>query len=422
MRLVTLCIICCGIAAGSALAQPATGAVISLEEALRAARDNLDVSVARHAVAAAQADVLAANHAPAPVLSAKAASIDLQNGVGPGHVLTRKRIDKAIGLDWTWERGDKRVLRTRAAELGAQAARDDLADIRAQQQLATQEAFWQLLAAQQRLAEMRAIGNGFGELTRIAERRVKAGDLAAQDALRTRIEAERAAIDVEAAELERQRAALALGQRVRPGTASAALPTLHAQGEWPALAIAAPPAASWEQLTSQRPEVRAARARLSAAQAALDGAMALRKTDVTLGASFDHYPGTSNRLLELRLQVPLQWGYSFQGEIGRAQAELDQARDALEQTLRGAATELQALSFDVANAADRALRYEQEILPRARQAGDAAQLAYDKGAMPLSDLLDARRILRTTLMDAITARADHARAVTAWQLRTTPNE
>ena len=43
-----------------------------------AARDNSDVALAGHALAAARADILAADHAPAPVLSAKAASIDLQ--------------------------------------------------------------------------------------------------------------------------------------------------------------------------------------------------------------------------------------------------------------------------------------------------------------------------------------------------------
>ena len=50
--------------------------------------------------------------------------------------------------------------------------------------------------------------------------------------------------------------------------------------------------------------------------------------------SLDHYPGTSTRLLELRLQVPIQspslGGYDYRGEIMRAMAQQQQAESALD--------------------------------------------------------------------------------------------
>ena len=49
-----------------------------------------------------------------------------------------------------------------------------------------------------------------------------------------------------------------------------------------------------------------------------------------------------------------------------------------------------------------------------------AEFAYTKGALNLADLLDARRTLRTTGLEALAARADHAKAATAWRLRTQP--
>jgi cobalt-zinc-cadmium efflux system outer membrane protein len=49
-----------------------------------------------------------------------------------------------------------------------------------------------------------------------------------------------------------------------------------------------------------------------------------------------------------------------------------------------------------------------------------AELAYSRGALPLVDLIDARRTLRTVLLEEVAARADHARAWTAWQLRQAP--
>lgn len=398
-----------------ALAQTPASAAVSLEQALQAARNNLDVALARNALAAARADVVSANRAPFPVLTAKLGQMDLQNGIGDGNFMTEKRVDKSIGLDWTWERGNKRELRTLTAERAATAAQADLDEIRTQQLLGVQAGFYNLLAAQERLAQVTLIERSAAQLASAAQKRLQAGDLAAQDAARTEIEAQRARSDVQLAELDRQRAALLLWQFT-------GLPTppdrLQAQTDWPALAGDRTVAHHLDVLVDARPDVRAAQARLQAAQAALDGSTAQRRSDITWGASYDHYPGTSTALMELRMQMPLQWGYSYQGEIARATAQLAQAQDALEKIRRQAQAELQRLQQEALNTAQRARMYETDILPRARKVADGAELAYSKGAMSLTDLLDARRTLRATLLDALAARADYAKATGAWQLRT----
>jgi len=125
--------------------------------------------------------------------------------------------------------------------------------------------------------------------------------------------------------------------------------------------------------------------------------------------------------VELRMQMPLQWGYSYQGEIGRAAAQLALAQDTLEKLRRLARIELQRLQHEALSTAQRARIYETSILPRARKVAEGAELAFSKGAMSLTDLLDARRTLRTTLLDALAARTDYARAAVAWQLRTQPD-
>jgi cobalt-zinc-cadmium efflux system outer membrane protein len=398
-----------------ALAQAPASAAVSLEQALQAARNNLDVALARNALAAARADIVSANRAPLPVLTTKLSQMDLQNGIGEGNFMTEKRVDKSIGLDWTWERGNKRELRTLTAERAATAAQADLDEIRTQQLLGVQAGFYNLLAAQERLTQVTQIERSAAQLAITAQKRVQAGDLAAQDAARTEIEAQRARSDVQLAELDRQRAALMLWQFT-------GLPTppeqLQAQTGWPALTGDMPMTNSLDALVDARPDVRAALARVQAAQAALDGSTALRRSDITWGASYDHYPGTSTALIELRMQMPLQWGYSYQGEIARANAQLAQAQDGLERTRRQARAELQRLQQEALNTAQRARAYEVDILPRARKVAEGAELAYSKGAMSLTDLLDARRTLRATLLDALTARADYAKAAGAWQLRT----
>jgi cobalt-zinc-cadmium efflux system outer membrane protein len=398
-----------------AQAQAPASEAVSLNQALQAARDNLDVALARHAVAGAQADIVSANRAPFPTLSASVSGLDLQNGNGDGNFFTEKRVDKSIGLDWTWERGNKRELRTLGAQRAAAAAQADLDDIRTQQQLATLAGFYDLLAAQERLTQVSLIERSAAQLATSAQKRVQAGDLAAQEAARTEIEAQRAGSDVQLADLDRQRAALILWQLTGLPTPSE---RLQAQADWPALTGGSAPAKEIETLVEARPDVRAAQARVQAAQAALDGSSAQKYADITWGASYDHYPGTSTALIALRMQMPLQWGYSYQGEIGRATAQLAQAQDMLEKTRRLARAELQRLQQEAINTAQRARTYETEILPRARKVAEGAELAYSKGALSLTDLLDARRTLRATVIDALAARTDFAKATGAWQLRT----
>jgi cobalt-zinc-cadmium efflux system outer membrane protein len=343
--------------------------------------------------------------------------IDLQNGIGGGNPLTQRRIDKGVGLDWTWERGDKRGLRTEGARRNAAAAAADLDEIRTLQKLAAQAAFFDLLAAQGRIEQLTVIERSARQTADTARARLKAGDLAVQDAARADIEAERVQADGASAQLDLQRAQFMLAQLTGREAQAA---SLSAQADWPA-DEAANTAAGVDALVDGRADVRAAAERVRAAESALQGSSAQRQSDITWGASVDHYPGTSTRLVEFRLAMPLAFGYRFEGEIGRAQAQLDQARDALEKTRRAAATELQRLRAEAATAAQRAQRYRGEIVPRSREVAERAEQAYNKGALPLTDLLDARRTLRAVLLEALAARTELAKAQGAWQLRSAGN-
>lgn len=388
---------------------------ITLQQALQAAQENLDVAMARRAFAGAQADVASADRAPLPVLSTSVSQIDLKNGNGNGRVLQDRTYDKSVGLDWTWERGNKRELRTQSAQRAADAARADLDETGLQQRLAALAAFYELLAAQERVSEVTQIDSNATELAGIAARRLRAGDLSAQDTARTEIEAQRTRAELRQAELDRQRAALELWQL----TALSPTPRqLQARADWPGQ----PPASlgndsALDALVDDRADVRAARARVDAAQAALDGSNALKKADITWGVAYNHYPGTSPALMELRMSMPLQWGYSYQGEIGRASAQLGQAQDLLEKTRRQARQEFERLQHEVRSSAERVAAFDTEILPRARRVAEGAELAYRRGALSLTDLLDARRTLRVTALDAVAARNDYAQALGSWQLR-----
>ncbi|MDQ6881032.1 MAG: TolC family protein [Pseudomonadota bacterium] len=384
--------------------------IVSLAQVLQAARENTDVLLARDALSAAQADIATADHPQVPVLSIKASSIDLQHGIGGGNFLRDKRIDKSVGVDWTWERGHKREARTRSAVYTAQAARADLEEAQVLQQLAAASAYYDLLAVQERIEHVAAIGRSAGEVAESAQRRLSAGDLSLQEALRAGVEAQRAVADLRAAQGERQRAEVALAQ------ATGFTPSLGAEAVWPSPAAGMATAVELEA----RGDVRAARQRVQAAQAALDGAIALRQNDVTVGSSIDHLPGTSTRQVELRLQVPLNGlfgAYHFKGEIDRARAQLAQAQGQLVKVERTANADMLRQQQDLRAAAARADLYGTVIVPQARRIAAMADLAYSKRAMSLTDLIEARRTLRNVLLEDVAAKADHARAAVSWQLR-----
>lgn len=394
---------------------------ITLRDVLRSINDSAEVRLARQAQAGAEADVLSADHAPLPVLSSKLSQIDLQNGLGAGDWLGRKRIDKAIGIDWTYERGDKRLHRTSAAKSLVAATAAEIQETQLQQMLAGQAAYFDWLAARERVQMATMMEAASRESVNAAQMRLKAGDLSQQDTSRIEIDAARVGVDKSTAQLDLARAIIALAQITnrRDVAAVSAEPV-----EWPnvtdyklTLAVGDEDASS---LIATRGDVKASRERVSAAMSALDGAYALQKVDPTWGISFDHYPGTSTRLIELRVQIPLTWGYRYQGEAARAQSDLKQAELNVERVLRDARTELARLHEEALAMARRTASFDKDIVPRASQVASQAEFAYKRGALSLTDLLDARRSLRTTQLDALAARADLAKARTALMLRTDP--
>ena len=402
--------------AAPSLGTPApASSVLGLQEVLQAARQSPEVLAAQRAVNAARAEVLSADRAPAPTLSAGVASIDLQNGNGSGSFWSQKRIDKSLGLDWTWERGNKRALRTETAVHSAKAAQADSQEVLLLQQINAQAAFYDLLAAQQRLQAVQAISQSAKQLAHSAQLRLKAGDLSAQDAARIQVEAERSRAEEQSAALDRQQAVWALSQFT-----GLAVPRggWQVQGEWPAsTADTAQADALLETLIEQRPDVIAARERLVAAQTALQSAQALRQADPSIGTSFDHFPGTSTRLMALRISMPLNGWQRFDGDIARALAQEEQSQALLQKTLLQAHADLGALVQARQISAQRLQIFESSILIQATQVAAQAETAYNKGGLTLTDLLDARRTLKTIQLEALAARNAHAKALGAWQLR-----
>lgn len=377
-----------------------------------------EVRLARHALRGTEADVLAAGQRPNPQLSLNVTSLSARPGMGSGGPRD-KMMDSVVGLSQTIERGDKRGLRVRGAEARVAAARGDLADTVRQRRLSLRQAYCDLLLAQDRLRIAEDAAALYRESLEAAERRLKAGDLAATEASRQRVEALRAANDARQAAADLENAQLALAYLI--GAPSQAK-ILRAGDTWPAVTGAVSPHGDEVE---RRADVRAALARVSAAEAARELARAQKTRDVTVGVQFEHNPTGSSYASNsygVNVAVPLLWNHAYEGEILRAEADLDAARDMLEKTRAQAGAELASARAALDAAADMARRYDGGLLAEARRVAQAAEFAYQKGALGMMDLLDARRTYRAVQMDAAAAKAGYAKALAAWRAATAGEE
>jgi len=372
---------------------------------------NRELQLAKRAVEGAEADILTAGAPPNPSLSIGSSQISPSNGIGSGG-LRDKRIDTVIGLSQLFERGNKRGLRAGAAQFNATASRSDRAEVERQQKVALYGAYYDLVLAQEKLRISGETATSFEKTTDAAKLRLKAGDIAPTELARISVDGLRAQNDARAARADQERAQLALAYMIG---AEREATRIHAADNWPEIQRPAD-TPEIERLLDGRADVQAARARVGAAEKVRDLARALRTRDVTAGVQYERFPGdASNNSYGLFVSVPLFTSYYYEGEIRRAESDLQAARDNLDRVRALALGEIAKSRSDLQSAAERLQRFREVLLNAAQKAADGAEFAYTRGAIGVMDLLDARRQLYATRLEAVAVQADYAKALAAWQ-------
>lgn len=377
-----------------------------------------DLLLARNALGGAAADRTIAGQSPNPTLSVQTVNIDPQRGVGTGPAW-RQSVDTTVGVAWQIERGRKRELRIAGSEAGQAAARADLAEARREVELGVTLAYYELKRSADRLAliddtlalQQRAID--------IAQRRLQAGDIAKVDVARLQVDLARSQAERVQADSERTMArrslALAMGlDPSQPGDLQADDPYLAPparQGEEGGDTPPAPPDAQ----ALQRPDVQAAERRLQQARAQRDLAEALTRRDVTWGVSAERFPPDNRGSLGLSVSVPLFWEHQYEGERRKAALGIEAAELVLRRQRQWALLEARQADDRRQAARQRLQRLEGLALPAAQQALAAIEVAQQRGAASLTDVLDARRQLHAVQLDVVDARAEQARAQATWQ-------
>jgi len=411
---VTFC--CCAAAHG---AQPSSGTTelypdlsrltLQQAESLFVMRSR-ELQAARRNLEGAEADKLSAAARPNPVAALNMSGLGPRNTTVNGVSVTRYP-DTIVSLSQTFERGNKRELRTEAAQFGIDASRSDLVDALRLQQVALAAAYYDLLFAQSRARIAEDSAQLFRRTVAAVELRLKAGDLPATAVARIRVDALRSENEARVARAEVEKAQTALAYLIG---AEVEARRIVADDAWPA---ATPPREpNIEEILSRRADVQAAMARLRAAEKRIELARSLRTRDVNLGVQYESYRDDSkNNTVGLAVSVPIFTNYYFEGEIARAEVEYAAARENVDRVRAVALGDIQRARADLDAAAERVRRFDEALLREAERAAQGAEFAYEKGAAGVLELLDARRTLYGSRVEAVAARADYARALAVWR-------
>ncbi len=384
---------------------------------------NRPVRLARSAVEIASAEIRRVDVLPNPVLSGQ-----VSNTVA-GQYRVRES-DRLARIEQTFERGGKRELRREFAEQARRAAVFDLAETVRQQRTALAGAYFELAARQRLVGIARDVAAGYTRLLDAAERRRRAGDLAAVDVSRLRVEASRADSDARAAEAEQLQARLALAALLALETEAGALvaaddlPDTVDGDRLPGDSAAAPdltPARDAAAL-SARADVLAAAQRARAAEQAVRLAQAQRTRDVTVGLQTERVPAFGGNVYGVTASVPLFLNNDFGGDIARASAELEQAREDEGKIRAAARSDIDRARAQLALSRDQLSRILSTTLPQANRAVEAIEFAFTRGAATLTDLFDARRQWAAVRTDAVGAQRDFARALATMRLALSTEE
>jgi outer membrane protein TolC len=283
--------------------------------------------------------------------------------------------------------------RSHAASSSLEAARQDERSVRDLVVLACGQLYLQTVAGESRIASTRAQLATAEALLTLARDRKASGLGAGIDVLRARVqvEAQQQRLIVAEQETARDKLDLAraiglpLGQRFR---LSDPMP--------PAAPVSMTPEEATHRAWQERPDLKAARARVEAAESAVKAAHGERLPSLAVNADYgtigNDVPGARPTFtLGAALEVPLFKGGRISARVHEAEARLSSARARLEDQKAGVYYEVQTVFLDLKAATDR-VKVAEGTLSLARE---QLQQARDRFAAGVGDNLEVVQAQQT---------------------------
>jgi len=391
---------------------------LSLADAqLIAFKKNWDLLAAAAGVDAASAQKIVAHEFPNPTLSLYSSLINVDNhpsGTTEGNGLWERSYDTIFAINQLFEIGGKRRNRKASAQAGFEGAKAQLFDARRTLDVAVAKAY---VAAAQAEEDVRVLLQSAGTLreeARIAEVRLRAGEISSADKSQIEITAEQFELNAQSAKSAAAQARVALEVLLgvpHPNAECVLTDPLET------LCASTTPI-NTNSVGTWRPDVMAAEAALRKAEADLRFQKAVRIPDPTLQGQYEHQPPDNPNSVGFMVSLPVPLWNRNRGNILAAEAALEQARLAFEKAKAEAMGDIAVARLAYEDALKRWRSYRESIRPKSEQIRQTKAYAYQKGGTSLLDLLVAERNDNDIRLAAAQAASDTASAGAAFKAAT----
>lgn len=387
----------------------AQSAPLTVEEAVQQALGaNLDLLAEKQNVPIARAREIQAALRPNPILTFSWDYLDWMrrglsaaNSAGPSEWTPQ--------FNYIWETAGKREKRVAVARLATSVTELRLADSIRQLSLSVRLACVEYLLARDNLSLAQQNLQVFDNILQVNEAKVKAGDLAGVELIRTRVAQQQLQTAAAQARLRLQTARnnllLLLGRK--PGD-----PAFELSGSLSDSAADLRLDELKESALSTRPDLLALRKEKEQGLADTRLQTAIARPDITTGLMYHNQYGYSNgRTFGIFLSTELPIHERNQGEIARASRQAQQSglrATALEASI---STEVENAWQQLASARNLADRIRSSLLAEARQVRDITEFSYRRGEASLLEFLDAQRAHNDAMQSYNDARADLTRSL-----------
>ena len=391
---------------------------LSLADAQRLAFErNWDLLAAAAGVDAATAQKIVAHEFPNPTLSLSSSKINVDNQPNStldGNGVWDRSYDTIFAINQLFEIGGKRRSRKASAQAGFEGAKAQLFDARRTLDVAVAKAYVAAAQAEENVRVLLQSAGTLREEARIAEVRLRAGEISGSDKSQIEITAEQFELNAQSAKSAAAQARVALevllgvpqpngdcelSDRLDTLCAATAPLNTNSVGTW-------------------RPDVIAAEAAVHKAEADLRLQKAMRVPDPTLLAQYEHEPPDAANTVGFGVSFPVPLWNRNRGNILAAEAAREQACLAFEKAKAEAVADIAVSRLAYVDAVKRWSSYRDSIRPKSEQIRQTMAYAYQKGGASLLGLLVAERNDNDIRLAAAKAASDMASAGAAFKAAT----
>jgi outer membrane protein, heavy metal efflux system len=385
-------LVACVLAASLAQGQAQGPVRITLDEAIQIAmQHNHNLLATRTTILQSQAEETTANLRPNPTLFGDWEYLPLFSPSNQNSTYYQNSTEADIGLSYLIERGRKRQHRLQAAKDVTAQTRSLVADNERSLTFNVASLFVNVQLAESTLELAELDLKSFGQTVDLSELRYKAGAISEDDYLKIKLQLLQFETDFQQAQLAKVQALSDLRQLLGYESVSADYDVAGAfdyqpvKGNLDDLQLKA---------MQNRPDYRAAREGVTAANSQYDLQKAIGKQDVTVQGNYSHTGGINTA--SFYGSIPLPIFNRNQGEIARTRFAITQAEEQEKATSGQVMTDVRD-AYEALRENDRVIQlYRSGYLEVAQKDRDISEYAYKRGAVSLLDFLDAERSYRAT--------------------------